>query len=211
MSRWTRATRCRCAPGMAHEIVELELPPTATVIVSELAALDGLPVGLWAALAVESERARGSTPTRRRWTRRRASSAPPAPYPTPPDGVRGRAARGAPDRPGAGADRDAGRLPHAAGVVAGRRGLAAGLDLRAAGAHAPPASPLGGGGRRAGADARGVGRYRVRLQVARRLGRGDPEAEALLQIEMDVCRRRGGRSRSRGPGLTRTGSRRRAG
>ena len=145
-------------PGMAHEIVELELPPTATVIVSELAALDGLPVGLWAALAVESERARGDADAA--WLDEAARElAPPAPYPDPPDGVRGGVARGAPARPGARADRDAGRLPHAAGVVAGGRGLAAGLDLRAAGAHAPPASPLGGGGRRAGPDARGVGRY----------------------------------------------------
>ena len=56
---------------MAHETVELELPPTATVIVSELAALDGLPVGLWAALAVESERARGR---RRRGAARRGGA-----------------------------------------------------------------------------------------------------------------------------------------
>ena len=70
-------------PGMAHETVELELPATATVIVSELAALDGLPVGLWAAIAVESERARvavGGDADRldaaARWT------APAAPFPT---------------------------------------------------------------------------------------------------------------------------------
>ncbi len=68
-------------PGMAHEIVELELPPTATVIVSELAALDGLPVGLWAALAVESERARGDADAA--WLDEAAREpAPPAPYPT---------------------------------------------------------------------------------------------------------------------------------
>lgn len=70
-------------PGMAHEIVELELPPTATVIVAELAALDGLPVGLWAALAVESERARvavGGDADRLDAAARR--SAPAAPFPT---------------------------------------------------------------------------------------------------------------------------------
>lgn len=48
-------------PGTAHEIVELDLAPTPTVIVRELASLDGLPVGLWAAIAVESERARVAT------------------------------------------------------------------------------------------------------------------------------------------------------
>ena len=145
-------------PGMAHEIVELELPPTATVIVSELAALDGLPVGLWAALAVESERARGDADAA--WLDEAARElAPPAPYPTRLTAYAAALRAARPTRPGARADRDARRLPHAAGVVAGRRGLAAGLDLRAAGAHAPPASPLGGGGRRAGPDARGVGRY----------------------------------------------------
>ena len=145
-------------PGMAHETVELELPPTATVIVSELAALDGLPVGLWAALAVESERARGDADAA--WLDEAARELGAAgAVSDAADRVRRRVARRAAGRAGARADRDAGRLPHAAGVVARRRGLAAGLDLRAAGAHAPPASPLGGGGRRAGPDARGVGRY----------------------------------------------------
>ncbi len=68
-------------PGMAHEIVELELPPTATVIVCELAALDGLPVGFWAALAVESERARGHADAAVLDEAAR-EIAPPAPYPS---------------------------------------------------------------------------------------------------------------------------------
>lgn len=70
-----------CRPGMAHETVELELPPTAAAIVRELASLDGLPVGLWAALAVESERAlAGADPAPLDFAAR--TSAPPAPYPT---------------------------------------------------------------------------------------------------------------------------------
>ena len=68
-------------PGLAHETVELELPPTATVIVAELAALDGLPVGLWAALAVESERARGDADAAA-LDEAALDPAPRAPYPT---------------------------------------------------------------------------------------------------------------------------------
>jgi hypothetical protein len=68
-------------PGMAYETVELELPPTATVIVRELAGLDGLPVGLWAALAVESERARGEADADALDEAAR-ELAPPPPYPS---------------------------------------------------------------------------------------------------------------------------------
>ena len=68
-------------PGMAHETVKLELPPTPTVILCELAALDGLPVGLWAAIAVEAERARGDADAAALDEAAR-EAAPPAPYPT---------------------------------------------------------------------------------------------------------------------------------
>jgi hypothetical protein len=68
-------------PGVAHERVKLELPPTPTVILCELAALDGLPVGLWAALAVESERVRGDADADT-LDEAALEIGPPAPYPT---------------------------------------------------------------------------------------------------------------------------------
>ena len=148
-------------PRVAHETVELELPPTATVIVAELAALDGLPVGLWAALAVESERARvavgaDAACARRGGSRDRAAGA----VSDAPDRYAAALRARASDRPRAGADRDArapttrcwrGRSAAEGSMLAW---ICASLER-----HPPPASPLGGGGRRAGADARGVGRY----------------------------------------------------
>jgi hypothetical protein len=44
-------------PGVAHESIELVLEPGLADAVEEAAAADGLPTSLWAAIAIESERA----------------------------------------------------------------------------------------------------------------------------------------------------------